>query len=268
MRPSQLTTLALVLLFPFGLLKSQDQPLSFHLNYSIGIESYQEATTAPVDWFQSLHDDYATPDVAYSSWILQAFNAGVAYEAWSFAGAALDLGYAWGGYEPGNEGNAYYRGNSGLQLRDFRIQPSLYLDLLFNNENEALKLVLGGGLFHRTSETTHIAESDTASSPVLKDMVLARKGWAFNYFVGLEWEDYFSQNFGYFLGLRFVPSYRFEPTVLKVEKYRLHGEAAATEGNEFTYHNSDDAELRGNSIPMEEFIMNALYFNIGLKYRL
>lgn len=254
--------LGLVFIFPFFV--SAQTPVSVNFNYSIGLENFGEFDDFEQP-FRVIEDDYTNNEVAYSSWVFNQFSVGGEYKILPYIDAGLQMGYAYINYDPGKNGNAAFSISSDLDITDFRIQPKIGFDALFKNENEALKLNLGLNLFYRNQGTRYFIESDTARSGVVKDIEINRVGWGSGFFTGLEWEDYFAPHFAYFLSFRYYFPYDFKPKKVILDHYILDGNKVEVGVKELS---SEQVAQSFNNGEAEYFsIENAIYINIGLKYR-
>jgi len=240
------------------------QTFSFGASYSIGIESFEEANSAGSLPFGTLEDEYPESSISYSSWLFSQYSVLGEYQVFGFMDAGLKLGYGTAIYDPSEEGSAEFRVSNDLSITDFRIQPKLGFDALAKSETEALKLNVGLSIFHRNQQSELTINSDSVSYP-LKEMVVSRTGWGTAWFVGLEWEDYFSENLGYFLAFRYYPGYSFKPSKAVRERYVLDGVETDRGNSEIL---ADEMASNFNDGSREEFTMNAIYFSIGLKYAL
>lgn len=142
----------------------------------------------------------------------------------------------------------------------------MQFDLLFKDPNEALHLSVGLKAAYRQQRANYGKRTDT-SSMVFQQFTTLRKGLLIGGTIGLEWEEYFGDHFGYSLGLQYSLPYKFKPSSYTIENYVLNYEDQAGKTGEYEYVEEQEEWIVGKKLRQETFYLQDIYLHLGLKYR-
>lgn len=204
--------------------------LAFNVTYSIGILTYDQVDTLALKFFKAANDNYPKGNgVFYSSWLQQSISGGAEYAVFPFLHSGIDLSLNRLIYYKSDRDHRPINTFVDFELARFSIQPRIGFDALYKSKNKALRLNLGLSIFYQYSTEIYGTTADTGSFENLSSLKINRSAWATNYFLDLEWEKYYPNNFGYSIGFRFVPSYTWTPNYwkektifLKMKRLGLH----------------------------------------------
>jgi hypothetical protein len=220
-----------------------------------------EATKNGLGVYDAALADFELNDVAQSFSVSHPSVAlAVNYQIKPFLNlnlALLQAGFSYDGYVSirSNSIESILLANTGSKFQ--RLNLNLKFDVLFKDDYEELNLMVGAGY--------NLLHNRTISNDYNDDFILLgatrtmRQLRYFNLNLGVEWRDYFTKHFGYFLQLSYNPTIRTSTHSLLFERVYLNGGTHPLEGKEI-----NPGE---NANPQENFEFSFVSFNIGLTYQ-
>lgn len=246
---------------------------AFGIKGSIGIQAYDRSETelnvVPVEVFGPYEQAF------YTSYIQYRVGVESQYSIRPFLNVAGSLGWSNTINEPNEEGTRSQT-SSGLvettkttdyQSSDIYILPSVQFDPLWKNKHEALLFSIGLRVGYRRHREAYSSLVDTSSMP-FNEYKSTRTGLYAGAFVDLQWEEYFTDHFGYSIGIQYFLPYEFRPSSYVTESYILNGEEQSQALGKANYDSNQEDWYDGRKIRQEEFSLQDICLNIGLKYRL
>jgi hypothetical protein len=158
----------------------------------------------------------------------------------------------------------YLESNDGSWSKTQRFQLNLKLDALYKDPYESLNLIVGGhyalmyNLTRDTDPSVFFSETytDEINYGITRTMRLLRY---FSFNLGVEWRDYITPHFGYFLQLVYNPMVRTTTHRLIFEQVTLAGETHPLEGEKI---------FPGQEgYPQETHGFTFININLGLTYQ-
>jgi hypothetical protein len=160
----------------------------------------------------------------------------------------------------------YRKGTSSSWSKIQRVNINLKLDALYKNPYESLNLIVGGHyalLYNRTTDIDPLVLIQTTGSTILRENYgITRTMRLLRYFsfnLGVEWRDYITPHFGYFLQLVYNPMVRTTTHRLIFEQVSLAGETHPLEGEKI-FPGQD-------GYPQETHGFTFININLGLTYQ-
>ena len=152
--------------------------------------------------------------------------------------------------------------NQKIVIRTQRLNANLKLDALYKNNYEELNLIAGLGyniLYARTSVSNTDGEDSNDALLASGNTRTMRQLRYFNLNLGLEWRDYFSEHFGYFISFYYNPTVRTNTHSLLFEQVSIEGETHPLEGQKI--------KPGENGYPEENFEFNFMSLSFGLTFQ-
>ncbi|QNR25216.1 hypothetical protein [Croceimicrobium hydrocarbonivorans] len=148
-----------------------------------------------------------------------------------------------------------------LDFKSQRLGLDLKIDALYKSPYEELNLILGinGNIIYNRTVSKDI-EQDSARFIVLGSTRTMREIRYISFNIGLEWRDYFSEHFGYFLRLKYMPTVNTSTASLLFEHINIDGN---------TEHPRYGQSIKPGTAgyPAEFFSFDILSFSLGLSYQ-
>lgn len=143
-------------------------------------------------------------------------------KTWLNAGLHASYGFASYSYTPQVSVTRTYE-NKNIRIEPFgsyiynkwNLSAQIEIDLLWKNPNDAF-LILFGATASYYVRTDIYEERFQNSSEVFNGVQYRRSGDVFRPFIGLEWEEYLGEHWGYRIGVMGFPNYFFEPRRLTI----------------------------------------------------
>ena len=135
-------------------------------------------------------------------------------------------------------------------------------DALYKSPYEELNISLGvtGNIFYLRTVSNILNEDDPNRKYIESSSRTMRQIRFIGLNIGLEWRDYFSEHFGYFLQLNYTPRVNTKTANLLFEQINIEGD---------TSHplNGKSIQPGTNDYPSEPQTFDILRFNLGLTYQ-
>lgn len=144
--------------------------------------------------------------------------------------------------------------------RLFELSPRVKFDALWKDEYEAFNLIVGFSYTRVTANFKQYA-SGTANGQAVDNRLNWNKhlsGWRWH--LGLEWRDYFTSHFGYYMALHYSPSFQMAVQKEEFTQLSLNGTPHELEGEVIKYPN--------DQYPRDMHDVLQLSLQFGLTYKL
>lgn len=177
------------------------------------------------------------------------------------------LTYSWISVNVGG-GRAFFRDSLGdpilldseqtFRTRNTEAQFRLALDLLSANRDEGFFIYAQLGIAYWNRQDNYIERLEDSPNSVYNSVIKTRHGLVPIIGLGLKWEEYVSEDWGYFIDLLFIPNINFSPTSVTLRN-------VVTDGTEY----ADEQFNRG--VLIDELEENLRYSQfragVGISYR-
>ncbi len=251
------------------------QKLSIGLKSGLGVQFYnREATTngiVPVSTWGSYEQPF------YTSYTHYRVGVSTDYQFKPYLKPRLEVYFS---QRTSNEGSATGTTNQGqpdgstvaiarsstFKVNEWNIMPGIALDALYKNQNEALNLLLALNLGWRSQIEIYREEVDTSNFTYQK-FASERSGVFVAFALGLEWEEYFSEHFGYSIGVEYQLPYTFTPSSFTVRDYILDYDNLTARQGDYKYSDDQQEPIKGRVLKEENFYLQNAYINLGVRYR-
>jgi len=185
-------------------------------------------------------------------------------QSWSYG---LGVNFSWINVDVGG-GRAFFRDSLGdpvlldseqtFRTRNTEIQFRLAFDLLKENRNESLFIYTQLGLGYWNRQDFYIERLEHSPNSVYNSVIKTRHGLVSIIGLGLKWEEYVSEDWGYFIDLLYIPNINFSPSLVTLRN-------VVTDGTEY----ADEQFNRG--VLIDELEENLRYSQfrtgVGISYR-
>lgn len=155
------------------------------------------------------------------------------------------------------DGRVRVRGRNGFTLWDIGLNARL--DALWKNDYEALYAIVGISFNRMINKLDETAIGTYNGSEVYNELDWKQSYHSLKAVIGLEWRDYFSPHFGYFLRVAYSPLHKMKASAITFNRLRINGNAHPLEGERISF---SDPDYLGHT--------NRLFaatFNLGVTYQ-
>ncbi len=234
-------------------LNAQESKWAFSFAPSFGIEAFDEQKTNKNIISQKAFGDFDSR--FYTSQSRYSVRGKVDYFLTNHFKASAAFTY----------GNTINEGV--VNVKEYAILPSFSFDFL-ENPNKGLLISAGVNIGVRSISEYYAKYSDTLTNRTFKQLELNRTGVAFQGMVGLEWEHYIDDHFGYHIGLQYFLPTTFTPNSFEVKQYFYNNEKQTSQVGTYSYRDDQEKDIINRSVKQERFYYFSVYFSAGINYRL
>lgn len=196
-----------------------------------------------------------------------AVGIGVNYQFLPYLKACLNINQY--GIISGNLSSISGNPSEGISYLNESIEPKFQsinlnakIDALYKSPYEELNLILGltGNIFYLRTVSNILNEDDPNRKYIESSSRTMRQIRFIGLNIGLEWRDYFSEHFGYFLQLSYMPT-------VHTRTANLHFEQINIKGDNSHPLNGKSIQPGTNGYPSEPQTFDLLRFKLGLTYQ-
>ncbi len=156
------------------------------------------------------------------------------------------------------QGDFMYKQEGAKQYRAFEAAVALKADLLSKDVYEAFNILAGVTFGQQFINTQESIIGEIKNQPVNNYIDYTKRYHQFSGFIGAEWRDYFSEHFGYFLGVKYVPPFTLNLIQVKVDSFTRSGVEQEQSGTIISTFPTDDFDAQRAS---------QFGFSLGLSYQ-